>query len=513
MSALGLAACIAFAAPAAAQEGEIILDPELAGTAPARTKDAEIIDDPELAGTTAPPAALGAPSAERSDLRVVLRSRLGLDLSWDDPREDVWEATQLALFEARIRKSERLSFSVGMRAQHFFAARQDDTRDARAERYELDVSPTALHADVGLGDNVNTRIGYQGVHLGRFDVLGGSDVLSRYDLRSGATVMPEQSEIAQPAISADWDIVQGVALRGIYVPFFAPHRINALEGDYALAPRQADIDNGLRLLGAGDPDASAAEIAAAWRGALSRSGQARFFESGISAFAPDPSLANPQAALRLTAHGPAGEVGLTAASALEHFPTLRIDKALGLPVLHYGRFGLLALDAATEIGPVLAGIELAYQSDRALIASLPRNNSRVAESDLVQGALRAELVHGERWVAALETSLAYMLADPGEGERWLFTVERRLQIAVVAFLAHAVPSIGLTLELAGGFVAGPTYLIAPRIELRLWEQLYAEVGASIVGGGGPPSATSPSATLGSVYDDTDQGFVGLRWVF
>jgi hypothetical protein len=297
------------------------------------------------------------------------------------------------------------------------------------------------------------------------------------------------------------------------VPFFAPHRVNAFEGDYALAPqRQADVDDALRGLAFLDENASSSEIAAAWRGALSRSGQSRFFESGFSAFAPDPSLAHPQAALRLHAHGPEGELGLTAATALEHLPTPGFDPELGLPVVRYGRFGLLALDAGTEIGPVLAGIELAYTSDRALLASDAEDGTRVAESDIAHAALRGELVHGERWVAALEASAAYMLSDPGADERWLFTVERRFQIAVVGFLAHAVPSAGLTLELAGGFLAGPTYLIAPRVELRLWEQLYAEIGASIVGGGGPRNATSPSATLGGLYDDIDQAFMGLRFM-
>jgi hypothetical protein len=161
---------------------------------------------------------------------------------------------------------------------------------------------------------------------------------------------------------------------------------------------------------------------------------------------------------------------------------------------------------------VLAGVELAYTSDRGLMASDADEGSRIAESDIAHAALRGELVHGERWVAAVEASIAYMLADPGAGERWLFTVERRMQLAVVGFVAHAVPSVGLTLELAGGLMAGPTYVVAPRIELRLWEQLYAEVGAAIVGGGGPRNAASASATLGGLYDDTDQVYLGLRWL-
>lgn len=489
-------------APAHAQE---IVDPELAGMAV-----------PEAPAVVAPTSLsqLPAPPAQTADLRVVLRSRLGIDLVWDEPREDVWEATQLALFEARIRRSERLSFTVGLRASHRAAARARDTQDSNAEHFELDAAPTALYADVALVDDLHTRIGYQGVHLGRFDVLGASDVLSRYDLRSGPTVLPEQSEIAQPAITLDWDFSSAIALRVIYVPFFAPHQIYAFEGDYALSPAtQREVDAAFASASA----ATAGEdVAALWRSALSRSGQARFFEAGFSAFAPDPDLSQPQAGARLSAHGALGEVALTASSALEHLPTLSVDPISSVPSVHYGRFAVISADAATAVGPAQIGVELAYSMDRSLFATGSPSNAMdppsARESDIAQAALRAEWVGGEEWVLAAEASGAYMLADPTDSQNWLFTTGRRWQFAAVGFIARAVPSIGLKLELAGGVLNGPTFLFTPRVELRLWEQLYAEVGAYVLGGGGSRALSQPGATLGEVYETTDQAFVGLRWL-
>ena len=101
----------------------------------------EIILDPELeAVAPAPSTAVQPTSLPNAELRVVLRSRLGMDLQWQDAREDVWEATQIALFEARVRRSERLRFEIGVRARHQFAAREHDSVDADAERYELDAA-------------------------------------------------------------------------------------------------------------------------------------------------------------------------------------------------------------------------------------------------------------------------------------------------------------------------------------------------------------------------------------
>jgi hypothetical protein len=475
---------------APAEGGEVIVDPELAAQTPPAQQQ--------------PATTIAAPSEQSADVRLVLRSRVGVDLEWQDPREDVVEATQLMLIEARVRRSEKLAFTVGVRAVHKTLTRQRSTPDADPVRFELEAAPTAMHADVGVTDNVHTRVGYQGVHLGRFDVLGASDVLSRYDLRSGPTAMPETSEIAQPAISADWDIMQGLAVRGIYVPFFAPHMIYAFEGDYALQPqRQADLEAGFEEIDEIPLTPTAEALANAWRSALSRSGQSRLTEGAFAAFAPDPNLGSPQAGLRVTAHGPAGEVALTAATALEKLPTPKVNAA-GIPGLHYGRFGLLSLDAATGVGPVQLGAEVAYTTDRAVWWTNDAGEQWVRESDILHTALRAELIEGDEWLIAVEASCATMLADPPDGQDWLFTTERRFQLAALGFVGYSITDIDLRLELGGGVLVGPTYLITPRVELRLWDQLYGEVGAHVIGGKG--------GSLGSRYDDIDQVLFGLRWL-
>jgi len=189
-----------------------------------------------------------------------------------------------------------------------------------------------------------------------------------------------------------------------------------------------------------------------------------------------------------------------------------METVLMARTLHYGRFGLLSIDAATDIGPVQLGVEVAYTTDRAVISVGDAGATTVDESDILHAALRAEMVQGDDWVIALEANCATMLADPPTDQDWLFTVGRRYQLAAIAFVGYALADIDLRLELGGGALVGPTWLVTPRVELRLWDQLYGEVGAYLIGGKGSGRLSDPSATLGSIYDDTDQVFLGLRWL-
>ncbi|MDH5673001.1 MAG: hypothetical protein OEZ06_12675 [Myxococcales bacterium] len=504
----------------------------------------ELIDDPELAGVPSDPepkraaeTPLEAPAAPSGEVRVVLRTRMGVDVQWQDPREDIFEATQLALFEARVRRSERLLFGVGLRLRHVYATRQEDTPDAGAARHELDATPTAGYAELGLADPLHLRLGYQSVHLGRFDVFNAADILSSYDLRSGPTTMPEAAEIAQPAVRLDWEPSGSLLFRLLYVPFFQPHRARISQGDYALAPAtgaaatQAEIDEALAMAVGPDTAPSAAELL---RSTVSRSSQGRLADSSFSAFAPDPDPTHPQAALRFLWRGGAGELGLTVGTALEHLPVTELSQPRlsqlsdGLnngaaiegegPLfeVRYGRFAVASLDAATDLAGFQLGAELAYMRGRTLLAGQTGLPAEPDETDVAHASLRTERIVGQSWVLTLEAFGQYALTPPDDSaRRFMFMTEDRLLLGAAAFTAFAVPSAGLRMELGGGVLNGPSYLIAPRLELELvtlTEGLFVELGAYILGGKRSPDTTDPTLALGGRYSNVDQVFAGLRFL-
>jgi hypothetical protein len=446
----------------------------------------------------------------------MLRTRLALDVAWDDAREDVFEATELGLIEARVRRSERLSFTVGVQMSHRLRTRESSTLEAGAVRTELEVAPTAAHVDVTLADPLHLRAGYQSVFLGRFDVLSATNVLARYDLRAGPSALPELSEIVQPALWLDLTPTQGLELRAIYVPFFAPHRFDAFDGDYALSPaRQADIDAALEDSAMDGGLADAETLGRALRATVSRSGAARYTEGTFSAFAPDASLAHPQGALRAVWHGPLGEVALTGATALEHLPVFELADAGREPdeplvQTRYDRLWVAALDGAIGIGPVQLGLELAFQHDRVMFVLEQGELARAERTQVLHGGLRAELIEGETWLFAIEAAIEHVLDDLAAAERYAFSFERRFLPSAVAFVACDLGDIGLRLELGGGLLPGLTYSILPRIEQELGSGLYLELGAVVLGGGGSRLLDQPSASLGAIYEDTDHVYTGLK---
>jgi hypothetical protein len=401
-----------------------------------------------------------------------------------------------------------------------FAARAHDTPDANAERYELDVVPTAAYADVTAADGLHLRIGYQSVVLGRFDVINPSDMLSVYDLRNGLTTMPEANEIGQPAVRADWDIRSWLELTAIALPFFEPHLIHAVDGDYALAPITKLQNFGF------DP--------ALLRTTLSRSGQAQLTDSAFYAFAPAPSFTHPQAALRLNAHGAPGELGFTAGIAREHLPVPRYSDAFLQAVdngtlasslqqhpfaFDYNPYELLSVDGATAIGPVQVGAELAYMFNRTFLSSLnftpdmntPRSQQlqTAQRTDLAHAGVRAEYAEGE-WLVVLEAAIERAMQLPAAGRRYAFFLESRWWLSSVGFIAFSPGNLGLTLEAGAALLNGPTYMLMPRVEQRLLTGFFAEAGAYFVGGKRYPQG-DPRVTIGDIYHTINQAYVGLRW--
>jgi hypothetical protein len=196
----------------------------------------------------------------------------------------------------------------------------------------------------------------------------------------------------------------------------------------------------------------------------------------------------------------------------------------------YDRFYLFALDASTDVGPFQFGIETSYQLDRVMV-SVPTDfwprNSRYydalledgawplpGKTDLVQVNLNGEFLEGTEWMVVLEGVFMYSLYVPYESDReWLSLHRGRYGVGGAALIRWSPSDSGWTFEVSSLVTNGINYLVAPRIETRLVSELYAEVGAFLVGTSElSGSFIDHEIATGHLYEGIDQVFVGLRWL-
>jgi hypothetical protein len=538
----------------ASTEDEEIVDPELTANPPSSAPSGdEVIVDPELtqkapeSGDEGDSGGFWTPTGQ---LQLVLRSRIGVDLQWADLNQEVFENTEILLLEAQIRRSERIRFEVGVRARYELTARDPNALDpslypleSSLYRHNLDVVPTAGFIDATLASGLSVRAGYQMTHLGRFDVFSASNVLQSVDMRSGPAAMPEAVEIAQLALRLDADPISWLSLRAFYLPFFRPDLAYLIESDYALFPSKYEDQTNMLVTVIGSPG-SVPEInydRRLIRDYLPRAARERIAESGFSAFTPEPDLASPQGAFSATAHGSSGELTVTAATALEHLPALKLSREvlnqLSQPNLsvdsepdvatpppfeiEYNRFTVCAVDGATSWGPVQLGFEATYTFNRTLYALTP-NISEPAnwipdpeQSDIAQLGVRGEYTE-DPWIAVVEGFISYALDLPTEpSSRWASLDRGRYLYGGAAHVSWNYNEHDLTLETSLAVVNGPSYFVAPRVELRIISELYAELGGFFIGPLGDPYAVCPGLgaySVGCIYDTVDQIFIGMRWV-
>jgi hypothetical protein len=132
-------------------------------------------------------------------------------------------------------------------------------------------------------------------------------------------------------------------------------------------------------------------------------------------------------------------------------------------------------------------------------------------SDIVQFEARIEYVHGTQFASTLEAFGAYAVQLPQAPNRsWLF-FERSRYVAGVAAVVAWRSDFGLTLAAGAVAMTGATIVLAPRVAYELFDGLEIELGSIIVEGPPPPLAVTPAIALGTLYDTTDQVFVGLRY--
>jgi hypothetical protein len=356
--------------------------------------------------------------------------------------------------------------------------------------------------------------------------------------------MPGASAIAQPAIRVDLDVTNWLTLQAFYVPFFQPHLISVYGSDYSLL---APLDN------TNDP----AVKRFLWE--FGRDNLREVSQSALEALSPEPDLTKPQAALRLTARAKQFEVALTAGLARQHTPTFEPNSDLrtvleepptlpnplpgteppppnpewvqalaalpGTPPedvlgIDYPRYYVLSADAATGIGPVQLGFEATYLKDWTLYAGVDPEEVPDGETPPLPTRMSADYLHlGLRaeWVDADIQTLAELfyeqaISDAPAGQRWL-SLENGSYLAGVAAGARFTPGGGkFAIDAVVTAAVGPSVILTPRLEYALAENLWIELGAILVEGRRGDTIGDPKATVGGIYDDTDQVFTGLRWM-
>lgn len=504
-----------------ARADEVIEDPELT---PQQQKPAtpheQVIEDPELSSTKKPeksepasPTTTEMPSGDHGEttFRMILHSRVGLDTTWDRAAQDILEETTIGLIEAQYRKSESLLFSVGVRARHASGMRRDGTT-----RHEIDAVPISAYVDGAIGGSVHLRGGYQVISMGRFDLFSASNFLGVYDLRSGPVTMPDAADVAQPALRLDWDPTTAFTLQAFYVPFFTPDILPVYGTNYAL------LDRSLGVLSKMNPSIpSTLNLDGLGRMGVSRSSLVSGSTQALRALAPAPDFTTPQGAIRATLRGAAGETSLTVGTALERLPAIRFLPAVAPTEwrLEYGRFYVTSLDGALDAGPFQLGAEVAFLGHRTL-GTVPKTlpqpaTAPVPEPDttnIVHAGLRAELVESSGWLAEVEIFGEYALNPPSDSAVQWFTMEQGRYWRGVAAGVHFAPEgTPFRLELGGVVFSGPTLVLMPRAQYEVATGFFLEAGAVFVEGPAP-SAASPMVSLGGMFDDVDQVFVGARWV-
>jgi hypothetical protein len=192
------------------------------------------------------------------------------------------------------------------------------------------------------------------------------------------------------------------------------------------------------------------------------------------------------------------------------------DAAVGVqPIrVRHNRYTTVSADGSLDLAPLQLGAEVAYMWGRTLFRSLPDGQLANPErSDMLHGALKLEWLDSTENLLVVEAFVQHAVHAPtGSDARWFAMDAHRLWKGVSA-LGRWTPLRRLSLELAAVAFSGPSWLLAPRLQLEALSQLFLELGGFWVGGKKASGMLSASRTsLGAVYDNVDQIFVGLRWL-
>lgn len=361
-----------------------------------------------------------------------------MDAARDQDQESIYEVHNELRMRARVSLGESSGAVLEARLRHQWLLRYDAAgRDALPGRLDDVGDQVALsrvelgeaYVSTRLGEGALLRVGQQRVVWGRTDLFRPADVLNPLDLWGGLG-----GEGGLQATAPIWMaklnyIGRFSALELVLIPFFEPHRVGLLGGDFALlrsgSPFLSAGSPGVGLLGRLDP--SLYEV---WEPALL---------GGLGQ--PDQLPENASVGARVTTQVGGVDVGLGYLLGWDRVPTLRLDPALSeLLSLALGPGGLL--------GGGFSRADLLRPENLRLLELVEEVSQRQA-----QGEVLVEAGY-ERW-HVLELDVATTLGPLGVKADVAATPARNFltERGRTARLASTQAALGLSWERGQGEVA------------------------------------------------------------
>jgi hypothetical protein len=419
-----------------AQDEEIILDPELAGSSASSGggDDDELIADPESEGDDhgwgdAADIEKGVSNAEESRVeeydpqantglaRIEVDGRFAPDIHHEGLLEDAYETRLRLDIDLEFRRSRKLRLGVGVRTDLFWAVPSgsdpslayvyedftslDEGEAQRVERtytavqqdrFELDIIPLAAYVDGTLGDGFHVRFGIQPVSIARADFFSPMDILTVFDLRGQPRLDPGTPRIAQPAVRVDWDLSSWATLQVMYVPWFMPHLTRA-NRDGNVADR----------LGLGELRPNNQRLNPGFERTIDPSYQTLAGDALLRFVGPAPDFTTGQVQGRLNMRGSTYELAFNGGTALEKIGSLYATPAFetylrtgrpqsvidllgnvgeALPQVQlfdveYHRFYQVGVDGSLDIAPLTLAFEVTYSPERYFLYAARDDGTRI----------------------------------------------------------------------------------------------------------------------------------------
>ena len=320
------------------------------GSSPDKDDDVLIIDEEDQGPSNA--GSRGVTSFSNNALfRGSYRSLLGVDTGFDGGQEDVLEWRNRLDLSVSMDVSPDIKVRVSGRMKFWFlledARAEDDFRED-TQRGIFEAGLRDAYALIRLGSGFELTVGNRTFTWGRTDFSQPLDVLNPLDFRDG--LVDQGSTSKQPIFAFEATKSLGdVSIGVVWIPFFAPHRIDLFGSDWSLMA--ADLE----LLQAGG--------LTTYLGLLDAIHPTRYEElQGALTSTQDPpqdGLTGSDLAIRVTGETAGIDFGLSYAYQWDRLPVIRNIDLAGLQL---GFTGILGTgNKAANLEQIRRSLDLGFE--------------------------------------------------------------------------------------------------------------------------------------------------------